>query len=495
MAYDYDLFVIGAGSGGVRAARKAAEAGARVGIAEADRVGGTCVIRGCVPKKLLVYASQFSEAFEDSVGYGWSLDSARFDWPTLIANKDREIARLEGVYRSNLAKAGVELIESRAAIAGPHRIRLERSGRTVSGQHILIATGSVPNSHSALEGHEHCITSDEAFHLEELPESIIIGGGGYIAVEFAGIFNGLGVDTTVVYRGWELLTRFDLDLRRLLGAEMQNRGVRILCRNVFSRIEKLPNGRLRAQMSGGEVREVDQVMLAVGRQPNVAGLGLETVGIELTKTGAIEVDDYSRTGVDHIWAIGDVTDRIQLTPVAIHEAMCFVDTVFRNRPTKPDYTKVATAVFSHPEIGTVGLTEDAARERFGNLDIYKTAFRPLKGTLSGRSDRTLMKLIVDAETDCVLGAHVLGPGAGEMAQLLAIPLKMNATKADFDATMAVHPTAAEELVTFAAPTERIRNGKTWPDHGQKPAETIPAVPALDREPLGAGAAALSRGYS
>jgi glutathione reductase (NADPH) len=494
MAYDYDLFVIGAGSGGVRAARKAAEAGARVAVAEADRVGGTCVIRGCIPKKLLVYASQFSEAFEDSEGYGWNLGSATFHWPTLIANKDKEIARLEGIYRANLAKAGVELIETRARLAGHRRVYLERFGREVSAEHILLATGSVANPHSALEGHELCITSDQAFHLERLPESIVIGGGGYIAVEFAGIFNGLGVDTTLVYRGWEVLTRFDYDLRRLLGAEMENKGVRILCRNVFSRIEKLPDGRLRAELSGGEVREADQVMLAVGRQPNVAGLGLETVGIELTKSGGIAVDDYSKTSVDGIWAIGDVTDRIQLTPVAIHEAMCFVDTVFRNRPTRPDYGKVATAVFSHPEIGTVGWTEDAARERFGNLDIYKTAFRPLKGTLSGRSDRTLMKLVVDADTDRVLGAHVLGPGAGEMAQLLAIPLKMNATKADFDATMAVHPTAAEELVTFAGPTERIRNGVAVGGNRDQ-AVKIPTVPPLGREPVAEGAASLSHGYS
>ncbi|MBA3517747.1 MAG: glutathione-disulfide reductase [Rhizobiales bacterium] len=462
MAFDYNLFVIGAGSGGVRAARKAAEAGARVAIAEADRVGGTCVIRGCIPKKLLVYASQFREAFEDSAGYGWRLGSAEFDWPTLLAAKDKEIARLEAVYRANLSKAGVELIESRAAIAGPHRIRLERSGRTVSAERILIATGGVPNPHAALVGHEHCITSDEAFHLERLPEKMIIAGGGYIAVEFAGIFNGLGVDTTILYRGRELLSRFDMDLRRLLGAEMENKGVRVLCCDIFSKIEKLPGGRLRAFLASGEIQEVDQVMLAVGRLPNVQGLGLETVGIELGKTGAIRVDDYSRTSVDGIWAIGDVTDRVQLTPVAIHEAMCFVETEFRGRPTKPDHAKVATAVFSQPEIGTVGWTEDSARESYRNLDIYTAAFRPLKGTLTGRSDRMLMKLVVDADTDCVLGAHVLGPGAGEMAQLLAIPVKMNATKADFDATMAVHPTASEELVTFAAPTERIRDGKTLP---------------------------------
>jgi glutathione reductase (NADPH) len=462
VAHDYDLFVIGAGSGGVRAARKAAEAGARVAVAEADRVGGTCVIRGCVPKKLLVYASQFREAFEDSVGFGWTVGETSFDWPTLIANKDAEIARLEGLYRANLERAGAELFESRAIVAGPHRIRLERYDRVVSAEHILIATGGRPNPHAALDGHEHCITSDQAFHLERLPEKIVIGGGGYIAVEFAGIFSGLGVDTTVVYRGREVLSRFDMDLRRLFHAESENRGVRLLCGEIFNKIEKLPDGRVRARLSGGEICEADHVMLAVGRLPNVENLGLEAIGVRLNKKGAIEVDEYSRTSVDHIWAIGDVTDRLALTPVAIHEAMCFVETVFRGRPTKPDHRKVATAVFSHPEIGTVGLTEDSARERYANLDIYRTAFRPLKGTLSGRSDRMLMKLVVDADTDCVLGAHALGPGAGEMAQLLAIPVKMGATKGDFDATMAVHPTAAEELVTFAAPSERIRGGAAVP---------------------------------
>jgi glutathione reductase (NADPH) len=460
VAYDYDLFVIGAGSGGVRAARRAAEGGARVAIAEADRVGGTCVIRGCVPKKLLVYAAQFREEFEDSAAYGWHVGPATFDWPTLIANKDREIDRLETVYRANLSKAGAELIESRASLAGDHRIKIERSGKTVTAERILIATGARPNPHAALEGHELCITSNEAFHLERLPRKILIGGGGYISVEFAGIFHGLGVDTTIVYRGREVLSRFDMDLRRLFHAEATNKGIRILCCEVFEKVERREGGGLRAHLSGGGVEETDTIMLAVGRVPNVEGLGLESVGITIDKRGAIPVDDYSRTRVDHVWAIGDVTDRIQLTPVAIHEAMCFVDTVFHDRPTKPDYDKVATAVFSQPEIGTVGLTEDSARERYKNLDIYKTAFRPLKGTLTGRSDRMLMKLVVDADTQVVLGAHVLGHGAGEMAQILAIPVKMRATKADFDATMAVHPTASEELVTFSAPTERVRNGET-----------------------------------
>jgi glutathione reductase (NADPH) len=459
LPYDYDLFVIGAGSGGVRAARKAAEAGARVAIAESDRVGGTCVIRGCVPKKLLVYASEFRAAFEDSAAFGWSVGPATFDWPTLIANKDKEIARLETVYRANLARAGAELHETRAVLAGGHAVRLERSGRTVTAEHILIATGARPNPHQALPGHELCITSNEAFHLERLPEKVLIGGGGYIAVEFAGIFNSLGVDTTIVYRGREVLSRFDMDLRRLFHAEATNKGLKILCGEVFEKVER-HDGRLRATLSGGSVEAADIVMLAVGRAPNIEGLGLEAAGVVLDKKGAIAVDEYSRTSAAHIWAIGDVTDRMQLTPVAIHEAMCFVDTVFRGKPTRPDHDKVATAVFSQPEIGTVGLTEDSARERYANLDIYKTAFRPLAGAMTGRSDRMLMKLVVDADSDIVLGAHVLGPGAGEMAQLLAIPVKMRATKADFDATMAVHPTAAEELVTFGAPTERVRNGET-----------------------------------
>ncbi len=460
MAFDYDLFVVGAGSGGVRAARRAAQAGARVAIAESDRVGGTCVIRGCVPKKLFVYAAQFAEEFQDSAAYGWHVGPVTFDWPTLVANKDKEIARLEGVYRKNLANAGVELIESHATLKGDHRIALERVGRTVTAERILIATGARPHPHTALDGHEHCITSNEAFHLQRLPKKIMIGGGGYIAVEFAGIFHGLGVDTTIVYRGREVLSRFDMDLRRLFHAETVNKGIRILCGEVFEKVEKRSDGRLVAHLSSGAVEETDAIMLAVGRSPNVDGLGLEAAGVTLGRTGAIEVDDYSKTSVDHIWAIGDVTNRMQLTPVAIHEAMCFVDTVFQDRPTKPDYEKVATAVFSQPEIGTVGLTEDTARERHHNLDIYKAIFRPLKGTLTGRSDRMLLKLVVDADAQIVLGAHVLGPGAGEMAQLLAIPIKMRATKADFDATMAVHPTASEELVTFSAPTERVRNGET-----------------------------------
>jgi len=460
MASDYDLFVIGAGSGGVRAARKAAETGARVAVAEEYRVGGTCVIRGCVPKKLFVYASHFSEYFEDAAGFGWTVGESGFDWPTLIANKDREIDRLELAYRANLDRAGVELVESRAVIAGAHTVRIENTGETVTADRILIATGGRVSPHPALPGHELCISSNEAFYLERLPEKILIGGGGYIAVEFAGIFNGLGVDTTIVYRGMEILSRFDPDLRRGLHEQYEKNGIRILCHNVFETVERLPNGKLRAFLSGGAVEETDEIMLAIGRTPNVEGLGLETVGVETAVNNAIKVDDYSKTNVDHVWAIGDVTDRMQLTPVAIHEAMCFVQTVFHDNPVKPDYETVPTAVFSQPEIGTVGLTEDVARERFGNLDIYRAKFTPMMHTLSGRDEKMMMKLIVDADSDRVVGAHVLGAGAGEMAQLLGIPMKMGATKADFDATMAVHPTASEELVTFADPSEKIRGGET-----------------------------------
>jgi glutathione reductase (NADPH) len=461
-AFDYDLFVIGAGSGGVRAARKAAEAGARVAIAEEDRVGGTCVIRGCVPKKLFVYGAHYSDAFEDAAGYGWTVEGVSFDWPTLLANKDKEIARLEGLYRANLEKAGVELIESRAVLAGGHKVQIARTGRTVSAERILVATGARANPHPALPGHDLCITSNEAFHLERLPKTIVIEGGGYIAMEFAGIFHGLGVETTIVYRGREVLSRFDPDLRRLVHAEYENKGIRIICHDVLTKVERLSGGRLAATLHSGGRLEPDQVMLAVGRIPNTDGLGLEALGIQCDARGAICVDAYSRTSADHVWAIGDVTDRMQLTPVAIHEAMCFVRTVFEGRPTSPDYDMVATAVFSQPEIGTVGLGEDEARRRHSNLDIYKAAFRPMRHILPGRSERMLVKLIVDADTDRVLGAHVLGPDAGEMAQLLAIPLKLGATKADFDATMAVHPTAAEEFVTLSAPTERVRSREPAP---------------------------------
>lgn len=456
--YDYDLFVIGGGSGGVRAARVTAALGKRVGIAEEYRFGGTCVIRGCVPKKLFVYASQFPEQFEDAAGYGWTVPKASFDWKTLIANKDREIARLEGIYRRNVEGAGGDTFQSRAVLLDSHTVRLEAEGRTVTADQILVATGGRPASHPALPGHEHCIFSNEAFHLDELPKAILIEGGGYIAVEFANIFHGLGVDTTLIYRGTEILSRFDMDLRRTLHETMEKKGIRILCKTISERVDKRADGRLDVRVTGDKVLTADQFMLAIGRVPNTEDLGLDAAGVRLDKKGAVAVDRYSRTNVENIWAVGDVTDRVQLTPVAIHEAMCFVETAFKKNPTVPDHETIATAVFSQPEIGTVGLSEDEAVKRFGDIEIYRASFRPMRHTLSGRDERMLMKLVVDGTSRKVLGSHILGPDAGEMAQLLGIPLKAGVTKDDFDRTMAVHPTATEELVTMYKPTYRVRDG-------------------------------------
>ncbi|TPI78071.1 glutathione-disulfide reductase [Mesorhizobium sp. B2-8-9] len=458
-AYDYDLFVIGGGSGGVRAARVAAALGKRVAIAEEYRFGGTCVIRGCVPKKLYVYASQFPEHFADAAGYGWTVPEASFDWPTLVANKDKEIARLEAIYKKNVEGSGGETFHSRAVLVDAHSIYLVAEDRTVSADQILIATGGRPAPHPALPGHEYCIFSNEAFDLKELPKAIMIEGGGYIAVEFANIFHGLGVDTTLVYRGQEILSRFDMDLRRSLHETMEKKGIRILCHAVSESVRKTPEGKLDVLLSSGQTLTVDQVMLAIGRLPNTENMGLEGVGVELGKTGAIVVDKYSRTNVDNIWAIGDVTHRVQLTPVAIHEAMCFVETAFKDNPTAPDHDTIPTAVFSQPEIGTVGLSEDDAIERYADVEIYRASFRPMRHTLSGRDEKMLIKLVVDGASRKVIGAHILGPDAGEMAQLLGIPLKAGLTKEDFDRTMAVHPTAAEELVTMYKPTYRVKNGE------------------------------------
>lgn len=457
--YDYDLLVIGGGSGGVRAARLAAGLGKKVAIAEEYRYGGTCVIRGCVPKKLFVYASQFSEQFADSVGFGWTPGKPTFDWPTLVANKDMEIARLEGLYRLGLHNAGTEIINSRAELIDAHHARLTADGRVVSAERMLIAVGGKPNPHAALPGHELCISSNEAFDLLELPKSIIIAGGGYIAVEFANIFHGLGVETTLIYRGKEILSRFDIDMRQTLHRTMEEKGITILCHEVFEQIERGEDGRLVAQTSAGKTLVADQIMLALGRDPNTHGLGLEAAGVEMDHKGAIIVDDYSRTNVENIYAVGDVTDRVQLTPVAIHEAMCFIDTVYRDKPTKPDHELIATAVFSQPEIGTIGLSEDQAAKDFDELEIYRAEFRPMRGTLSGRSEKMVMKLVVNAADRKVLGAHILGPDAGELAQVLAIALKAGCTKDDFDRTMAVHPTAAEELVTMYQPTYRVKGGE------------------------------------
>ena len=457
--YDYDLFVIGGGSGGVRAGRVAAGLGKRVAVAEEYRFGGTCVVRGCVPKKLFVYASQFPEHFADAAGYGWSVPEASFDWPTLIAAKDREIGRLSGLYEQGVEKAGGIAFHSRATLVDAHTVRIKAENRTVTADQILIATGGRPNPHAALPGHEHCIFSNEVFDLPELPKSIVIAGGGYIAVEFANIFHGLGVETTLVYRGKEILGRFDMDLRRMLHADMEKKGIRVLCHTIFEDIQKNDDGRLAAIITGGEVLVADQVMLAIGRIPNTEDLGLEAAGVMTGQKGEILVDELSRTNIPNIWAIGDVTDRVQLTPVAIHEAMCFVETAFKGNPVEPDLECIATAVFSQPEIGTVGLSEDEASKRFGELEIYRAEFRPMRNILAGRDEKMLTKLVVDAETRLVLGAHILGPDAGEMAQLLGIALKSGLTKDDFDRTMAVHPTAAEELVTMYKPSYRVRDGE------------------------------------
>lgn len=444
--YDYDLFVIGGGSGGVRAGRMAAGRGVKTGIAEEFRYGGTCVIRGCVPKKLFVYASHFSEDFEDAAGFGWHVGERRFDWATLIANKDTEIARLSALYERGLKNAGADILHTRAGLRDAHTIHLSADNRTVTADKILIATGGWP-SLPEIPGIEHAITSNEAFHLPQLPRRVLVAGGGYIAVEFAGIFHGLGVETTLAYRGAEILRGFDTDIRAMLRREMVKKGVDVRVNCNPARIEKR-GAALIVTLEDGGVIETDSVLYATGRKPNIAGLGLDAAGVAVNAQGAIAVDEYSHTNVENIWALGDVTDRVNLTPVAIHEAMCFVSTVFGGKPVPVDHDLIPTAVFSQPSIGTCGLTEEAARQRHKNIDIYKADFRPMKHTLSGREERMLMKLIVDGDTDKVLGCHILGADAGEIIQALGVAIKMGATKADFDATMAVHPTAAEEFVTM-----------------------------------------------
>jgi glutathione reductase (NADPH) len=442
-----DLFVIGAGSGGVRAARIAAGHGARVMIAEEYRVGGTCVIRGCVPKKLLVHASRFADEFEDAAGYGWTLSKPSFDWATLIANKDREIARLELAYVGALERAGVRIVKSRAMLEDRHRVYLEATGERVRARHILIATGAAPHFGPPIAGIEHVISSNEAFHLKTLPNRVLIQGGGYIAVEFAAIFNGLGAQVSLVYRGENILRGFDEDLRDHLRAEMEKRGIKIITGKTVTAVDQTPKS-LRTRLSDDSAVEVDKVMFATGRLPCVDGFGLEATGVRLGPNGGIQVDAYSQTCVPHIYAVGDVTNRINLTPVAIREGQAFADTVFGNKPTRVDHADVPTAVFSEPELGTVGLTQAQACARLAKVDIYKTRFRPMKATLAGRDTRVLMKLVVDGTTDRVVGCHIVGADAGEMVQLVGIAVKMKATKADFDAVMAVHPTASEELVTL-----------------------------------------------
>jgi glutathione reductase (NADPH) len=444
--FDVDLFVIGGGSGGVRAARIAAQHGARVMLAEEYRLGGTCVIRGCVPKKLLVYASRFHGEFEDAAGFGWTVPHATFDWATLIANKDKEIGRLEAAYGSLLAKSSVKVTKNRATLVDAHTVQVANGDR-VKAAYVLISTGGTPSFGDKIPGIEHAISSNEAFHLAELPRRVVIQGGGYIAVEFACIFAGLGSHVTLIYRGENILRGFDDDVRQHLRMDMEKHGIRVVTGRTITAIEQ-GGTHYSVQLSSGNHIPADKVMFATGRAPNVAKLGLQEAGVEIAKNGGIAVDEYSRTTTQHIYAVGDVTNRINLTPVAIREGHAFADTVFGGKRTVVDHANVPTAVFSEPEVGAVGLTEAQARSQLAQTDVYKAMFRPLKATLSGRDTTVLLKLIVDGETDRVAGCHIVGEGAAEMVQLAAVAIKMRATKADFDATMALHPTIAEELVTM-----------------------------------------------
>jgi glutathione reductase (NADPH) len=442
--YDFDLFTIGAGSGGVRASRISASYGARVAVAEERDLGGTCVNVGCIPKKLLVYAAHFAEDFEDAAGFGWTLGEHRFDWASLIANKNKEISRLNGIYARLLDDAGVTRVEGRARLVDAHTVAV--GDRSFTAEHILLAPGGWPHLPD-LPGIELAISSNEAFHLGELPRRAIIVGGGYIAVEFAGIFHGLGAEVTQLYRGPLFLRGFDDDVRQTLADEMRKKGIDLRFSARAARLERVDGG-IRVHLEDGSTLDADLVLYATGRRPLTADLGLAEVGVEVNENGAIPVDEHSRTSVPNIWAIGDVTDRIQLTPVAIHEGMCLARTLFKGEPTRPDHEDVASAVFSQPPIGTVGLTESQARERHGEVDVYRSRFRPLKHTLTGRDEQTLMKLVVDRASQRVVGAHMVGPDAGEIIQGIAIAVKMRATKAQFDATIGIHPTAAEEFVTM-----------------------------------------------
>ena len=496
--FDYDLFVIGAGSGGTRAARIAAGYGARVAVAEERFLGGTCVNVGCIPKKLFVYASHFAEDFADAAGFGWRWSTGRpaFDWPALLANKDREIERLNGVYRGLIEGAGARLYDARATITGPHALCVD--GNTVSAAHILVATGGEPVLPS-IPGIEHALRSDDVFSLDRLPDRIIVVGGGYIAAEFAGVFAGLGVEVTQLYRGPLFLRGFDDDIRTGLAQEMRKRGVDLRFGTNVAAIERTTSGGIRARLDrpgdGGapagagvpppaaapteragssagrtegsarttaaaaeETLEADVILYAVGRRPNTAGLGLERAGVTLAPNGAVPVDAWSRTRVEHVYAVGDVTDRVNLTPAAIREGHCFAETVFNDNPISPDHEDVPTAVFSQPAIGTCGLTEAQAAARHREVDVYLASFRPLKHTLSGRDQRSVMKLVVDSATDRVVGCHVLDPDAAEIVQGVGIAMKCGATKAQFDRTMAIHPTAAEEIVTMRDPVRRLRRG-------------------------------------
>lgn len=447
MEFDYDLFVIGAGSGGVRASRIAAGFGARVAVAEEFRVGGTCVIRGCVPKKLLVYASHFSEDFEMAKGFGWRVGDTSFDWKTLIARKDAEIDRLNGLYIKTLEGAGVEIINGRATVTGPKSVEVD--GRSITAKTILVAVGGWPQM-PEVPGIEHAISSNEALHLDKQPKRIVIVGGGYIAVEFAGIFRGMGSEVIQLYRGDQILRGFDDDLRDRLAIEMRGKGIDLRTNTNVTKIEKTSNGVILA-LTDGSTLEADAVMYATGRVPKTESLGLEAAGVELAKGGAIKVDAYGKTNVDSIFAVGDVTDRVQLTPVAIKEGHAFALTVFGNAPTSPEHDAVPSAVFSQPPIGTVGLTEAEARAEYGDVEVYTSDFRPMKHTLGGSDERAFAKLIVDKTSDKVVGAHMIGADAAEIIQGIGIAVKAGLTKAQFDATVAVHPSSAEEFVLMRTP--------------------------------------------
>ena len=447
MTFDYDLFVIGGGSGGIRAARLAAAEGAKVALAEEYRLGGTCVIRGCIPKKLMVYASDFADAFKNANGYGWNVGSAEFEWSRFIAAKDLEIERLEGIYRKNLENVGVEVFNERAVLADAHTVLLQ-SGLQAVSRFILVAAGGSPFV-PKVPGAEHVATSNDVFQFKELPARVLIVGGGYIACEFAGILNGMGSEVLQCYRGEQILRGFDEDIRSHVSEAMSNRGIDLRLETRIEKISQSGTG-FEVEASGSENFVVDNVIYATGRVPNTGGLNLEAAGVELTPKGAVVVDEYSQTAVPSIFAVGDVTDRINLTPVAIREGIAFVETVFKGKPTPVDHADVPTAAFTRPEVGTVGLTEAQASET-GPIDVYLARFRPLSGSLSGKTEQILMKLVVGKPDRRVLGVHIVGEGAAEMIQIAAVAIKMGATKEDFDRTVAVHPTAAEELVTFKEP--------------------------------------------
>jgi len=445
MKHDYDLFVIGAGSGGVRAARIASLAGARVAIAEEYRIGGTCVIRGCVPKKFLVYGAEFSQMLADAPGYGWTVGRATFDWPTLRDNVQKEVARLSGIYTSNLAKAGVTAFEERAEVVDAHTVRLNKSGSEFTAERILIATGGRPYLPEGLPGLELGITSNEAFLLDKLPDRVLIVGGGYVALEFANIFHGLGSKVRILHRSDKLLRGFDDDLRTHMHIELERGGTQLTMKTTLTKLEK-DRGAIRATLSTGEKADADVVLFAIGREPNTEGLGLDRAGVKLDEAGAVIVDAFSKSCVESIYAIGDVTNRMNLTPVAIRDGHAFANTVYNNLPTPVDHGSVPSAVFGRPPIGTVGLSESDARNFIESVDIYRTSFRPMRNMLSGNQERTLMKMVVDGKSGKLLGVHIAGEDAPEMIQLAAVAVKAGLTKQQWDSTMALHPTAAEELM-------------------------------------------------